>query len=81
MPERRMASGTTVIVIRSLMTLLLTGLGVASLADGRTVIGLLLLGLAATKVALTVVMYRRRRQWRERFQARRAGGQDHLLVS
>jgi hypothetical protein len=75
-----MVRGTSVVIIRSLMALLLAGLGVASLAYGRTVIGLLLLGLAATRVALTVVMYRRRRQRRERFQGRRPGGQDHLLV-
>ena len=80
MPRRPMPRGTAVLVIRSLMALLLAGLGVASLADGRTLVGLLLLGLAATHVAFTVVRYRRRRQWRARVQARRPGGPDHLLV-
>jgi hypothetical protein len=76
-PVRR---GTTVVVIRSLMAALLAGLGAVSLADGRVVVGLLLLGLAATNVALTVVMHRRRRQWRARLEQRRSDGQDHLLV-
>jgi hypothetical protein len=52
------------------MALLLVGLGVVSLADGRVVVGLLLIGLAITNVSLTVVMYRRRRRWRERIAQR-----------
>jgi hypothetical protein len=60
------------VIIRSVIALCIGGLGVVALADGRTVTGVLLLGLAAMNVALTVTMTRRRREWRERIAARRA---------
>lgn len=67
-----MRTGTTVTVIRSLMAVLIATLGVVSLLDGRTVVGVILLGLAVTNVTLTLVMHRRRRAWREQLEARRA---------
>lgn len=67
-----MRSGTTVVVLRSLGALLVAGLGVVALVDGRLVVGVLLVALAATNVALTVTMHRRRRQWQGRLEQRRA---------
>jgi hypothetical protein len=63
---------TTMVIIRSIIAVLVAGLGLAALADGRTVTGVLLIGLAVMNVCLTVTMHRRRRQWRERWQARQA---------
>jgi hypothetical protein len=68
-----MRSGTTIVVIRSLIAVFVAGLGIVALTDGRTVMGVLLIGLAILNVAMTVTMRRRRRQWRDRLQARRAG--------
>ena len=62
-----MRSSTTVIVIRSVIAALLVALGIAAISSGRIVVGLLLVGLAAANVALTVTMRRRRRELLRRF--------------
>jgi hypothetical protein len=49
-----------VYLIRSVIAVLLVALGVVSLTSGRVVVGVLLCGLAAMNVALTVAMRRRR---------------------
>jgi len=67
-----MRSGTTIVIIRSLIAIVVAGLGIVALTDGRTVAGVLLIGLAILNVAMTVTMSRRRKQWRDRLQARRA---------
>ena len=56
-----------VIVLRSIIAALLAGLGIASLAAGRIVIGVVEIGLATTNVALTITMRRRRAELLERF--------------
>jgi pilus assembly protein TadC len=56
-----------VIVLRSIIAALVLVLGIASLAAGRIVIGVVLIGLAATNVALTITMRRRRAELLERF--------------
>jgi pilus assembly protein TadC len=56
-----------VIVLRSIIAALVLVLGIASLAAGRIVIGIVLIGLAATNVALTITMRRRRAELLERF--------------
>lgn len=56
-----------VLVLRSIMAALVLALGIASLAAGRIVVGVLLVGLATTNVALTLTMRRRRADLLERF--------------
>ncbi len=62
-----MRSGTTIIVLRSIIAGLLAALAVAALLDGRVVIGVLLGALAVTNVTLTVTVHRRRRELQARF--------------
>jgi pilus assembly protein TadC len=74
-----MRSSTTVIVIRSVIAALLVALWIGAISSGRIVVGLLLVGLAAANVALTVTMRRRRRELLRRFpnlaaRAQGAGG-------
>jgi hypothetical protein len=66
-----MRTGTTFVVLRSLMAAVLAALGVIALLDGRVVVGGLLVALAILNVTMTITMSRRRRQWREQIEARR----------
>ena len=74
-----MRRGTWIVVLRSVIAALMLALGLVNLTSGRIVVGVLLVGLAATNVTLTVTMRRRRARMLERFPgladaaARRAG--------
>jgi hypothetical protein len=67
-----MRSGTTLIVIRIVIAVLMAALGAAQIANGNVVVGGLLIALAAMNVIRTVVMTRRREQIRRRLAERRA---------
>jgi hypothetical protein len=62
-----MRSGTAVVVIRSVIAAILVALGVAALAEGRVIVGVLLIALAVANVTLTVTMRRRRAELMRRF--------------
>ena len=51
----------TILILRGCVALLLLGLGVAALADGRTAVGLFLIAFAAINGVLVTVLERRRR--------------------
>jgi hypothetical protein len=53
------------------MAVLVGALAIAALANGRIGIGLVLAALAITNVVLTVTMYRRRAEFRDRFDSAR----------
>ena len=56
-----------VLIIRSVIAALVLALGIAALADGRIIGGVLLVGLATANVALTITIRRRRAALLERF--------------
>lgn len=55
-----MRSMSTIYVIRGLIAALLVALGVAQLASGRVVIGVLFIALAIANIALLLTVRRRR---------------------
>jgi pilus assembly protein TadC len=62
-----MRSGNGVTIIRTVIAVILVALGIGALSSGRVVGGVLLLGLAACNVALTITMRRRRAELQRRF--------------
>jgi hypothetical protein len=60
-------SNTTVVVIRSVIAAILVVLGIGAIGAGRVGVGVLLIGLAAANVALTITMRRRRAELLRRF--------------
>ena len=57
----------TILILRGVIAVLVFCLGVAALASGRTVIGVLLVAFAVTNATLVVVLARRRAEMQRRF--------------
>ena len=62
-----MRPNQTMIVVQLVMTCLVTALGVIALADGRSLVGVLLLALACARVVMIVQRRRRRAELARRF--------------
>ncbi len=62
-----MRSSNAITLIRSVVAAILVILGVGALTSGRLAMGVLLVGLAACNIALTVTIRRRRAAFVRRF--------------
>jgi len=62
-----MKSRSGVLVLRTVVAVLVALLGITALASGRYIAGVLLIGLAACNVAMTLTVRRRRAEMLRRF--------------
>jgi hypothetical protein len=62
-----MKSTRTMVVLQVVITGLVAALGIVALADGRLVVGVLLVALAGARVAMIVERRRRRADFARRF--------------